>query len=89
MQGPLCIQQRTSNDALPGFAYRSISDFPKLSRTAWWLKTQAIFAVIPRQGISGVENPSRINLCADWIAVILASTARLLAINDRHRRSSP
>ena len=57
MQGPLCIQQRTSNDALPGFAYRSISDFPKLSRTAWWLKTQAIFAVIPRQGISSVKIP--------------------------------
>jgi hypothetical protein len=28
-------------------------------------------------------------LRADWIAVILALSARLLAMDDRHRRSSP
>jgi hypothetical protein len=52
------------------------------------LKAQAAPIVIPRQGISGVKLP-RIRLRADWIAVILALSAKLPAMNDRHHRSSP
>jgi hypothetical protein len=52
------------------------------------LKAQAAPVVIPGQGISGVKIPARIRLRADWIAVILALSARLPA-NDRHHRSSP
>jgi hypothetical protein len=33
--------------------------------------------------------PYKIRLRADWIAVILALSARLPAMNDRHHRSSP
>ena len=40
-------------------------------------------------GNSGVKIPARIRLRADWIAVILALSARLPAMDDRHHRSSP
>jgi hypothetical protein len=55
------------------------------------LKAQAAPVVIPGQGISGVKIPARIRLRADWIAVILALSARLpaMAMDDRHHRSSP
>ena len=53
------------------------------------LKAQAAPVVIPGQGISGVKIPARIRLRADWIAVILALSARLPAMDDRHHRSSP
>jgi hypothetical protein len=53
------------------------------------LKAQAAPVVIPGQGISGVKIPARIRLRADWIAVILALSASLRAMDDRHHRSSP
>src|ERR1700692_1241816 len=53
------------------------------------LKAQAAPVVIPGLGISGVKIPARIRLRADWIAVILALSARLPAMDDRHHRSSP
>jgi len=69
----LSFHFRFSKNFLDGSVAESASDIRRHSAT----------------GNFQCQNPSRINLCADWIAVILASTARLLAINDRHRRSSP
>jgi hypothetical protein len=53
------------------------------------LKAPAAPVVIPRQGIYLVSKFPRIRLLADWIAVILALSAKMLAMHDRRHRSSP